>query len=41
MYLQEVTVLLGLIKIFVLKQLYYWEFPGRLEWLCERPGVPG
>lgn len=41
MYLQEVTVLLGLIKIFVLKQFYCWEFPGRLEWLCELPGVPG
>lgn len=41
MDLREVTVLLGLIKIFVPKQVYFGEFPGRLEWLCELPGVPG
>lgn len=41
MYLQELTVLLGLIKIFISKQLYFGEFPGRLEWLCEPPGVHG
>ena len=41
MYLQELTVLLGLINIFVPKQLYFGEFPGRLEGLCELPGVHG
>lgn len=41
MDLREVTVLLGLIKTFVPKQVYFGEFPGRLERLCELPGVPG